>query len=135
MDEKIDFNRWNFQKKALNEHNEILRSYPYEKEVRFCFLGKNIGNEQNGGDDDFSRPVLIIKKFNNSMFWVLPLSTKQKDLDFYYNFTDPFNHRVSVVLAQLRFISIKRVGRRMYRIPDSDFGHITSKLRGFLSYK
>jgi len=31
-------------------------------------LGKNIGYEQDGNGSGFSRPVLVVKKFNNQMF-------------------------------------------------------------------
>ena len=54
-----------------------------------CSLGKNLGYEQNGSGNNFSRPVLVLKKFNNRMFWCIPLSTKQNKFDFYYNFIDP----------------------------------------------
>lgn len=63
--------------------------FPKEGEVWMCTLGKNIGFEQNGSGDSFSRPVMIIKKFNNHMFWTIALSTKQNRFDFYYNNTDP----------------------------------------------
>jgi hypothetical protein len=35
-------------------------------------FGKNIGYEQNGSGANFSRPILIIRKFNNHMYWVVP---------------------------------------------------------------
>lgn len=104
-----------------------------KREVWMCVLGKNVGFEQNGGGNNFSRPVLVIKKFNNQMFWVVPLSTKQKEYDFYYNFIDPENLKVSLILAQLRLVSIKRFGRPMYELPFTDFNRIISSLKGLLS--
>jgi len=53
-------------------------AFPKSGEVWMCTLGQNLGREQNGGPRDFSRPVLVIKKFNNEIFWVVPLSTKTK---------------------------------------------------------
>ena len=76
--------------------------FPNTSEFWMCSLGRNIGFEQNGGGNNFSRPVLVAKKFNNQMFWIIPLSTKQKNLDFYFNFTDPNGQKVSCILAQLR---------------------------------
>ena len=67
------------------------------------------------------------------MFWVVPLSTTQKDLNFYYNFIDPFERPVSVILAQLKLMSIKRCRRLLYRISTKDFVNITEKLKEFLS--
>jgi hypothetical protein len=50
-----------------------------EGQVFWCFLGENVGSEQNGKGQYFHRPVLIFKKFNNDIFWGIPMSTKNKD--------------------------------------------------------
>lgn len=132
---KKDFDTWNNIKKEVE--NRVFPGddfpFPKKREVWMCVLGKNIGFEQNGGGDNFSRPVLVIKKFNNQMFWVAPLSTKQKEYDFYYNFTDPENLKVSLILAQLRLVSIKRFGRPMYEFSSKDFNTIISRLKDLLS--
>ena len=125
------FDLWNEKKKSVDSTGIELESFPQRKEVWMCFLGKNIGFEQNGGED-FSRPVLVIKKFNNHIFWVAPLSTKQKSLDFYYNFTDVDNNKVSVILAQLRLIDIKRFKRKMYLMDTAIFAEIREKIRKFI---
>jgi mRNA interferase MazF len=98
-----------------------------------CTLGKNLGREQDGGSNDFSRPVLIVKKFNNEMFWAVPLSTKQKPLDFYFNFVDPAGALVAAVLAQLRLVSINRLRRDIYGLPPALLHEIRTRLRSFLS--
>ena len=96
-------------------------------------LGKNIGFEQNGGGgDNFSRPILIVKKFNNQMFWCVPLSTKQKSFDFYFNYTDPQEQRVSVILAQMKLLSIKRLRRKLYQLDENTLVEIKIKLKSFL---
>jgi len=95
-------------------------------------LGKNIGFEKNGSGTNFSRPVLVVKKFNNHMFWCASLSTKQKKFDFYYNFTDPNGEKVSIILAQLKLVSVKRLKRKLYDIPNNDLTKVKDKLRGFL---
>ena len=92
-------------------------------------VGKNIGFEQNGSGTRFSRPFLIVKKFNNHMFWVVPLSTKQKHFDFYYNFVDVNHQHVSAILAQLRVASVKRFNRKLYMLPNQQFLEIKEKLR------
>ncbi|HMO78986.1 MAG TPA: type II toxin-antitoxin system PemK/MazF family toxin [Candidatus Paceibacterota bacterium] len=124
-----NFDEWNEVKKHIEENNEINNKFPSRKEVWHCNLGKNIGFEENGTSKDFSRPVLIIKKFNNKMFWVIPLSTKQKKLNFYFNFTDPDQRRVSAILAQLRLISVKRINRRMYKLPDEIYKNIINQIK------
>lgn len=111
-----DFDYWNELKKKIESEQNDPNKFPKEGEVWMSNLGKNIGFEQNGSGNSFSRPILIIKKFNNKMFWCVPLSTKQKNLDFYFNYTDPQNQKVSAILAQMKLISIKRLKRKMYEI-------------------
>lgn len=98
-----------------------------------CVVGKNIGYEQDGSGLSFSRPVIVVKKFNNKMFWVVPLSTKQKELDFYMNFIDLSGQPVSAILAQLRLMSSKRFKRNMYELPRVEFEEIRTRLSAYLS--
>lgn len=66
------------------------------------------------------------------MFWSVPLSTKQKKIDFYYNFVDVNNNNVSVILAQIKLISIKRLKRKMYELSNPEIGHIKDKIKSFI---
>ncbi len=129
-----DFDIWNELKKKIDADIKIIEPdrFPKEGEVWMSSVGKNIGFEQNGSGDNFSRPILIIKKFNNHMFWAVPLSTKQKKFDFYYNFTDPNKNKVSVILAQLKLISIKRLNRKLYDLQADQLKEIKARLRDFM---
>lgn len=127
-----DFDCWNEIKKLIDREEVELNRFPKEGEVWLSVLGKNIGFEQNGGSPGFSRPVLVIKKFNNSMFWAVPLSTKQKNIDFYWNFIDPSGRYVSVILAQMKLISVKRLRRKLYDMPCVFLQEIRRKLKTFL---
>ena len=40
----------------------------------------NIGYEQDGSGNDFIRPVVIIRKFNNEIFWGVPLTKTRKKI-------------------------------------------------------
>lgn len=126
------FNVWNELKKSLSRKEIGIPFHPKEGEVWMTVIEKNIGFEQDGGGNNFSRPVLVVKKFNNQMFWAVPLSTKQKDFDFYYNFTDPNQQPVSLILAQMRLLSIKRFIRDMYKLPDEKFILVKQKIKDFL---
>jgi mRNA interferase MazF len=123
-----NFDIWNNLKKELEGISDVPQFFPKTGEVWMCSLGKNIGFEQNGGGANFSRPVLIVKKFNNHMFWCVPLSTKQKKLDFYLNFTDPQGLDVSMILAQLKLISLKRFRRKLYEIKKVEMAEVKSRL-------
>ena len=128
-----DFDRWNEIKKRLSQDAPLPPAFPREGEVWICTLGHNIGREQNGSPQDFSRPVLVIKKFNNEIFWIVPFSTRQKPLDFYFNFIDPSGAPVAAILSQLRLVSINRLHRDMYVLPATQANEIRERLRAFLS--
>ena len=67
------------------------------------------------------------------MFWCVPLSTKQKRFDFYFNFTDPNGLKVSVILAQLKLTSIKRLKRKLYEIEPDLLVRMKEKLQTLVS--
>jgi mRNA interferase MazF len=127
-----DFNKWNELKKKIDEEDSLPDNFPKEGEVWMSSVGVNIGYEQNGSEDNFSRPMLIVKKFNNHMFWAIPLSTKQKDFDFYFNFTDQNGQKVSAILAQMKLVSVKRLKRDIYIMPKELFDQIKEKLKSFI---
>ena len=65
-----------------------------------------------GMENDFDRWNEIKKRIaigdNPNLF--------PKTYDFYYNFTDPNNNKGSVILAQVRLVSVKRFIRDMYKM-------------------
>jgi mRNA interferase MazF len=127
-----DFDKWNHIKKNIDAREINPKLFPQLGEVWMCALGKNIGREQNGGGQNFSRPMLVVKKFNNEIFWILPLSTKQKKIDFYYNFRDNNKQAVSVIISQIRLTHIKRFERKLYDIDMSDVKEIKKRLGEYL---
>ncbi len=127
-----DFDKWNNLKKIIDSSVDEPDKFPKEGEVWMSNLGENIGFEQNGSGDNYSRPILVIKKFNNKMFWAIPLSTKQKKIDFYFNYTDVNNKEVSAILAQMKLISVKRLKRKLYELEYQRVLEIKEKLKSFL---
>ncbi|MEK7144359.1 MAG: type II toxin-antitoxin system PemK/MazF family toxin [Patescibacteria group bacterium] len=127
-----DFDKWNGEKKRLDAAVFDATPFPKRQWVWVCSVGVNIGREQGSTNNSFERPALVVKKFNNEMYWIVPLSSKQKPLDFYYNFTDPLGNPVALISSQLRLVSTKRFKREMYRLSDADFENLLSQLRGFL---
>lgn len=123
-----EFDIWNDLKKKIESAEYVPNKFPEEGEVWITIFGKNVGYEQ----DRFARPGLVIKKFNNRMVWIVPLSTKQKDFDFYFNFTDPRGVPVSAILAQLKLMSTKRLEAKLYRIDIDAYLNIKEKLRSFM---
>ncbi len=128
MTEEQEFDKWNKQKKSLHLKPDLVKFYPHKRQVWMAVYGKNIGYEQNGAGDNFFRPILVIKKFNNKMFWIVPLSSKQKQIDFYYNFLDLNDIPAAIILAQLKLVSIKRFYRLMYTLDKQKFEKIIDRL-------
>jgi len=68
-------------------HNEKERPYFHEREIWFCSLGANIGFEQDGRGEEYLRPAIIIRKFNNEVGWIVPLTKNQKKGKYYFSFS------------------------------------------------
>ena len=128
-----EFDRWSEVKKELAEASTSMQAFPKQGEVWICSIGWNLGREQNGSIQNFSRPALVVKKINNEMFWIVPLSSKQKEHDFYFNYRDPYGQPVAAIIGQLRLVSIKRFQRNMYQLATKDFEAVKSNLRLLLS--
>ncbi|MFH0853916.1 MAG: type II toxin-antitoxin system PemK/MazF family toxin [bacterium] len=121
-----DFQKWHIQKNELHKSNKCI--YFRIREIWWCSVGLNIGCEQDGKNDQFERPILVLKKFNNDMLWVLPLTTVIKTGQYYYSF-EYNNNAYSVILSQLRVISSKRLLRRIRKIGQRDFEEIRTLLK------
>ena len=127
-----DFDSWNILKQKIHARSSAFGLYANSGDVWIASLGQNIGVEQNGKGINFARPVLIVSKFNSQMVWVVPLSTKQKKVDFYFNFVDPYKQPNSLILAQLRLISTKRLKRKIYKLPKNQLDDIKNHLKTYL---
>ncbi|MEI7621207.1 MAG: type II toxin-antitoxin system PemK/MazF family toxin [Candidatus Moraniibacteriota bacterium] len=124
-----DFQKWHSKKKEIHESDEL--PYFYEREIWWCSLGVNIGYEQDGKHENFERPVLLLKKFNQYVLWAVPLTSKQKNGKYYYSFE--FGKETSVaILSQLRLISSKRLLRKIGMISEDDYAKIKSLVKSFL---
>ena len=124
-----DFQKWHNKKKEIHESDEL--PYFYEREIWWCSLGVNVGYEQDGKHENFERPVLLLKKFNQHVLWAVPLTSKQKNGKYYYSFE--FGKETSVaILSQLRLISSKRLLRKIGMISADDYAKIKNLVKSFL---
>ena len=111
------FLEWIYKKININEQHRNVK-YIAEGQVFWCSLGENIGYEQNGKGLYFRRPVLILKKFSNNLFWGVPMSTVIKD-NRYYVIVTLQNVKQSALISQLRVLDSKRL--------DEFVGYISKK--------
>src|SRR3989344_6102509 len=130
-----DFNTWMSLKRVLNDTSEA-RLFFHDREIWYCHLGENIGFEQDGRGEQFLRPVVIIRKFNNDIFWGVPLTRSQKDLPFYFTFTiqsEPnMDEQSTAVLSQIRLIDAKRLRRMIGYISENDIALLKKKLKALV---
>ncbi len=71
-----DYDNWNNLKKDTSKKNRVF----FDKgEIWFLSMGKNIGDEEDGKNQNFERPVLITRKFNNNVFLSVPLTSQPKE--------------------------------------------------------
>jgi len=110
---------------------ENINFYFKERDIWWSSLGANVGFEQNGKNENFERPVLVLKKFNKDMLWALPITSQYKTGEYYYNF-EYAGKKYSVILSQLRTISSKRLSRKIRRLPEGDFNKIRELIKRWL---
>ncbi len=131
-----DYFAWTPVKTTLNNADEP-RLFFHEREIWYCHLGENIGFEQDGRGDQFLRPVVIIRKFNNDIFWGVPLTRTRKDLPFYFTFAihtenDMSGEQSAAVLSQIRLIDARRLRRMIGYISEENFASLKEKLKALL---
>jgi len=126
-----NFDIWNYKKKEIDNKYISADFIVYEREIWWCSIGINLGDEQDGKNELFERPVLILKKFNNKVAWVLPMSTKPKDGIYYHNLEHE-EKVFTVILSQLRLTSVKRFRRFVRKISPHQFALIQDKLINFI---
>ncbi len=102
----------------------------YEKEIWWISFGINIGIEINGKGEYFERPAIIIKKFNISHLWVLPISRVDSPR---HGIHISIKHNLLelnsvIVLSQLQTVSNERLLRYIGRVSDEEFNLIEDQL-------
>lgn len=107
--------------------------YFKEREIWWASIGTNIGSEQNGKNELFDRPVLVLKKLNNEMLWVIPMTTKDKRGTYYFpTACGERQKRQTAALSQIRAISYRRLTRKQRVLPEEEFEAIRERLRNLL---
>ncbi len=129
MEDK-SFDKWNEVKKQLHKKEKIINFK--DREIYWGNLGKNIGFEQNGKNQDFSRPILVVKKLNKRLFFGVPLSTTIRDGSYFYNFKFLEDKQSSALLIQAKIFDVKRLDQKIGMINKNDFLKLKKKLGDLL---
>jgi mRNA interferase MazF len=121
-----DFDQWNGLKKKLD--SKINLPTFRQQEVWWCNIGINIGDEENGKNKGYERPVLILRKFNNRVFFGIPLTTQIKEKYYYHKITLN-NKEVCAMLSQLRLFDSKRLANKLGNLSQKQFDEIREILK------
>ncbi len=136
MQKDKNYHKWMPLKRGINNSDES-RLFFHEREIWYSHLGENIGFEQDGRGEQFLRPVIILRKFNNDIFWGIPLTRTKKNLPFYFTFiprleTEANSEGSTAVLSQIRLVDAKRLRRMIGYISAEDFRLLKKKLKALL---
>ena len=117
------FDEWNSLKKELNDRNDldnvVVMAKP--KDLWWCHVGVNIGSEQDGKNNEFERPIIVIAKLSTSTYLVVPTTSKFKE-DQHRIKTRTHDDKFSFALTdQIKVIDSKRLKRKIGVIVDDDF--------------
>lgn len=118
------FSEWNELKIQL--HNNKKEQYFKERDIFWVSIGVNIGFEQDGKGEIFSRPVLIVKKYGKNIFFGIPLSTQLKEGSFFFDF-ELDGQKSSALLVQARIYDAKRLENKIGKLSVEDFKRLKIK--------
>lgn len=117
-----DFDSWNKKKKRLDE-SKSAPPLVSEGDFWWCSIGENVGVEIGGKSENFTRPVVILKKFGRLGFLAVPTTTKERVGTWYVSFKHG-GIGETAMLSQTRLLSYKRLDRKMGELAETDFHNV-----------
>ncbi|MBU1252196.1 MAG: type II toxin-antitoxin system PemK/MazF family toxin [Nanoarchaeota archaeon] len=124
---KKDYKIWMPVKSEINNNELGPRGFK-EREIWICNVGENIGFEEDGKGNDFTRPVLILKVFNRRFCYVIPLSKTEKRGKYYYEFNGNTGETSVALLSQLKAIDSVRLRDKVGFASKEDFEKIKKQM-------
>ncbi len=124
---KKKFDEWNKVKIKLDSKYPS-KGYFHEREIWWCHLGLNVGHEQDGKGDTFTRPVLIIRKFGNELCLVLPLSTRVLRGEYFFPLLSESNIIRVALFHHIKSIDSRRLMTVMDHISIQEFEFVKEKI-------
>ena len=123
------YDEWNEIKKKTSKNNIKIGIKP--RDIFWVKIGHNIGSEEYGKGQNFTRPVIIIRKLTSELFIGIPTTSKLRNNDYFHQFQyhskKDGDIEVSAMILQLKVFSIKRITNRIGMINKNDFNKIIKK--------
>jgi mRNA-degrading endonuclease toxin of MazEF toxin-antitoxin module len=124
------FVSWTKLKVKIHLSERIV--YPKVREIWWTSIGQNIGVEINGKNENFERPVLVIKVFNVYSALVVPISSTIKQDKYCIQFINMDGQENVIKMSQIRSMSTKRFIRKVGDLKIEDFEKVKDSFRSFL---
>ena len=122
-----DFDGWNEQKKHIDRDAQAPEYH--ERQIRWCRFGTNVGFEQDGTGEGYSRPALILKGLSRNVCLVLPLTTSVKKNPYYLPVGLVADRPAAVIVSQIRLVDTKRLYKRLGTVDAATFARIRKAVR------
>jgi mRNA interferase MazF len=117
-----DFRAWMLQKRAIHARNHRPPLFS-EGQVWWCFVGENVGVEIDGKGSWYTRPVLILTRYNRNSFFSIPLTSKLKTGTGHAQFR--FKGRMqTAVLSQGRSFDYRRLRNQIGDVGSAQLRNI-----------
>jgi mRNA interferase MazF len=128
------FDEWNETKKLVESNDRKVGIKP--RELFWVKIGQNIGSEEYGKGENFTRPVIIIRKLTYDLFLGVPTTTTAKHDDYFhtfeYNYESKGIVKASAMILQVKVFSIKRLMNRIGIVDKENFKMIQEKIKGLI---
>ncbi|MDP3764804.1 MAG: type II toxin-antitoxin system PemK/MazF family toxin [bacterium] len=92
----------------------------------------NVGFEQDGTGEGFSRPVLILKGFSRQVCLVVPLTTSTKKNIYHVSAGVVDRLQAVAIISQVRLIDTKRLYKQIGTLDKEVFENIRKAVKDML---
>lgn len=76
--------------------------------------------------------MIVFRKFNNEIFWAIPLTHTHKKTKYYFQFVFGEGFSSAAILSQIRLIDARRLSHKLGNLSDVDFEELTKKFKALL---
>lgn len=126
---KKEFDKWNEIKKRTDAEQPRLYTV---REIWWCRFGVNVGTEQNGDDEKFLRPALILRGFGADACLVVPLTTSTRKHPLRVAIGLVGGREARANLSQIRVVDTRRLVEKIGFLEKEIFADIRKAARDLL---
>jgi mRNA-degrading endonuclease toxin of MazEF toxin-antitoxin module len=121
-----DFDGWARTKKSI--HDAAERPVYHVREIWWCAVGVNIGNEVDGTGKAHARPVVVIRAFNAGTFFGVALTGHQRTGRHYLPLGLVEGREAVANLSQVRLFDTKRFIRKIGMLDERTFQELSKAI-------